>query len=92
MGINHKNELPIRSKMMMREDIVKVIYHLHQGERSLGDISMNDLKMRAIYLDDRIQQDVMMFAHQVYFQYDYDPWHNISPEVQKAADRLLEDL
>ena len=53
---------------------------------------LNYLKIRAIYFDEKTQQDALIFAEQVYFQFDYDPWHKVTPEVQKAADRLIEDL
>ena len=92
MGNNHKNELPIRSKIMMQKDVAKAIYHLHRGEREKTDIALDDLKARAIYLDEKVQQDVLMFAEQIHFQYDYDPWHKVTREVGAAADRLLSDL
>ncbi len=69
-----------------------IIYHLHNGQRALGDPLINDLKTRSLLMEDKIQQDVLMFSEQVQFQYDYDPWHKVTPEVQEAADHLLEDL
>lgn len=53
---------------------------------------LEDLKIRSIYLDEEIQQDVLMFAEQVQFQYDYDPWHKVTIDIERAADRLIEDL
>lgn len=92
MHKNRKNTKPSRSKKNMKKGIARIVYYLHNGERSLGDQCIRDLKALSIDLDDKIQQDVLMFVGQVYFQYDYDPWHKVTPEVQKAADRLLRDL
>jgi hypothetical protein len=86
------HELPIRSKLEMVDDIVRIIHHLHAGDRKAAEPLLDDLKIRAIYLDEKAQQDALIFAEQVYFQFDYDPWHKVTPEVQKAADRLIEDL
>lgn len=85
-------ELPIRSKMDMLDDIVQIIHYLHTGERRKAEPLMDDLKTRSLFMEDKIQNHVLIFAGQVYFQYDYDPWHKITPEVQKAADRLIDDL
>lgn len=85
-------ELPIRSKIEMLENIAKIVQYLHLGKREAADILIQDLKTRAVFLDEQIQQDVLMFAEQVQFQYDYDPWHLVTKEIQKAADKLIEDL
>lgn len=76
----------------MQEDIAQIVYHLHQGNRSIGDLLIEDLKANAIHMESKIQQHVLMFAEQVQFQHDYDPWHKVTPEVQHAADQLLKDL
>jgi hypothetical protein len=76
----------------MLDDIVQVIHYLHTGRRRAADPLLDDLKIRAIYFDERVQQDVLIFAEQVYFQYSYDPWHKVTADVQRAADRLIEDL
>ena len=89
---NIPTELPIRSKLKMIDDIIQIIHHLHTGARSAADPLINDLKVRSIYLDEQIQQDVLTFAGQVYFQYEYDPWHKVTPDIQKAADKLIRDL
>ncbi len=90
---NHpSHELPIRSKLEMLKDIVQIIHFLHSGDRKEADPLLDDLKIRSMFLGEQIQQDVLIFAEQVHFQYNYDPWHKVSPEVQKAADRLIEDL
>lgn len=87
-----KKELPIRSKLEMAEDIAKIIQFLHQGQRSAADLLIEDLKTRAVYLDEDIQHDVLVFAEQVQFQYDYDPWHKVTHDVEKAANHLIESL
>jgi hypothetical protein len=87
------HELPIRSKLKMLDNIAQIIHHLHAGTpRKETDQLINDLKARSIFLGEEVQRDVLIFAEQVQFQYDYDPWHKVTPEVQKAADRLIEDL
>lgn len=92
MKKDHHRELPIRIKWEMAKDIAQIVQHLHQGHRSAADLLIEDLKTRSLFLSEDIQQDVLVFAEQVQFQYDYDPWHKMTPEVQKAADQLLEDL
>lgn len=86
------HELPIRSKLEMLDDIVQIIHYLHTGKRSSADPLIDDLKIRSLFFEPEIQRDVLMFVDQVHFQYDYDPWHKVTPDVQRAADRLIEDL
>ena len=86
------HQLPIRSKLEMLNNIALVIRYLHEGKRRAADPLLDDLKIRAMFFDEQIQQDVLIFAEQVCFQYDYDPWHKVTPEIQRAADRLIEDL
>ncbi len=88
----NKHKIPFRSKIEMCNEIAQIIYHLHRGEKSKSETLIKDLKVRSLYLDDTIQNDVLVFAEQILFQYAYDPWHSITPEIQKAADRLIEDL
>lgn len=85
-------ELPIRSKLDMLDDIIKIIRYLHLGNREVANLLIDDLKLRSLFLSDDIQQDVLIFSEQVHFQYDYDPWHKVTPDVQKAADQLISDL
>lgn len=85
-------ELPIRSKLEMAKDIGQIVHCLHSGQRSAADLLIEDLKTRAIYMDEDIQQSVLMFVEQVQFQYDYDAWHLVTHDVQKAADKLIENL
>lgn len=92
MNKHPSHELPIRSKLEMLDHIVQIIHYLHTGDRKTADRLLDDLKVRAMFLDEQIQQDVLIFAEQVHFQYDYDPWHKVTADVQKAADRLIEDL
>lgn len=86
------HELPIRSKKEIAEGVGKIIHFLHTGQRSSADLLIEELKIRAVYLDEAIQRDVLVFAEEVQFQYAYDPWHKVTSEVEKAADRLIEDL
>ena len=87
---NH--EVPLRSRLEMAKDVAELIKCLHSGQRSAGDLLIEDLKTRSIYLEESVQQAVLMFAEQIQFQYDYDPWHQVTPEVQKAADHLLKAI
>lgn len=92
MNEHHFKELPIRSKLEMIEDLKRVIYYLHTGQRSAADLLIEDLKNRSVFMDEAIQQDVLAFSEQVHFQYDYDPWHQVTVNVQRAADKLISDL
>ena len=92
MKLHQFYELPVRSKLEMLDDISLIIHYLHTGKRSMAEPLIQDLKTRAVFLSEQIQQDVLIFASQVHFQYDYDPWHIITPGVQTAADRLIRDL
>ena len=85
-------DLPIRTKVEMAEEVGEIIHALFTGHRPSADRLIENLKLRATTLDEAIQQDVLMFAEQVQFQYDYDPWHKVTPGVTKAADKLIEDL
>ncbi len=85
-------ELPIRSKVEMVEEVGEVISYLHKGIRLPADLLIEDLKYRSLFLGEEIQGDVLVFAEQVAFQYDYDPWHKVTSNVQEAADKLIEDL
>jgi hypothetical protein len=78
--------------MEMADDVAKIISCLHRGQRSAADLLIEDLKTRSFYLDEQIQQDVLIFAEQVQFQYDYDPYHSVTQNVTKAADNLLKNL
>ncbi len=87
-----KKRKPRKSKNIIREEIAQIIHHLHYGERGPGDLLVKDLKARLKQHPTKIQRDMLIFVEMVHFQYDYDPWHKVTPEVQKAADRLLKDL
>lgn len=90
---NHlSHEIPIRSKLKMLEDVGEIIRYLHEGKGDQLDRLIHNLKTRSVFLDSQIQQDVLIFSEQVQFQYDYDPWHKLTPDVQRAADQLIEDL
>ena len=85
-------ELPIRLKVAIAQEVGEIIGCLHRGQRSTADLLIEDLKSQAVHLDEEIQQNVLMFAEQVQFQYDYDPWHKMTLDVQKAADKLIEGM
>jgi len=87
-----KQELPIRSKLEMVMDVGKILGCLHRGDRTKADHLIEDLKGRAVHLDEEIQQEVLKFVEQVHFQYDYDPWHKVTCDVARAADCLIESL
>lgn len=76
----------------MLDDIIQIIHYLHSGDRKLADPLIEDLKIRATFLEETIQQNVLIFSEQVHFQYNYDPWHKVTSDVQKAADKLIEEL
>lgn len=86
------NELPIRSKKEIAEGVGKILYFLHTGQRSAADLLIEELKIRSLYLDEEIQYALLVFVEEVQFQYAYDPWHKVTFEVEKAADKLIEDL
>ncbi len=84
--------LPIRSKLDMLNDIVQIVCYLHEGNRKEAEKAIQDLKVRALFLNPEIQNRVLIFTDQVHFQYNFDPWHKVTPDVQKAADKLIEEL
>ena len=92
MSLQPNNELPIRSKLKMVDEIRQILSYLNEGDRSAFLPLLEDLKARSLFLDEQIQHDVLAFASQVLFQYDYDPWHTVTPDIQKAADKLIEDM
>ncbi len=85
-------DLPVRSRIEMLEDVSKIIHYLHTGQRKAADLLIEDLKTRSMFFDEEVQQDVLIFSEHVQFQYDYDPWHKVTPDVQRAADKLIHDL
>lgn len=89
----HRSQiLPIRLKVEMAQAVASVIHCLGHGQKSLMTLLLDDLKAHALFLDDAIQQDVLAFAEQVQFQMHYDPYHNVTLEVEQAADKLVEDM
>ena len=87
-----KKHLPIQSKKQIADGIGEVLHCLHTGQRSSADLLLEGLKSDSLYLEDPIQQDILKFAEAVQFQAVYDDWHRITPEVEQAANRLIEDL
>jgi hypothetical protein len=92
MQQHYHNELPIRSKVDVAEEITQIIHYLHDGKQDAANSLIENLKSRSIYLDERIQGDVLIFAEAVQFQAAYDPWHLVTSEIEAAADQLIEDL
>jgi hypothetical protein len=92
MNQHPSKELPIRSKLKMKENVGRIIQSLHEGNRAVSNLLIEDLKGRSLFFDAQIQQDVLIFAEQIQFQSVYDPDRNITPEIQRAADRLMDDL
>ena len=84
--------LPIRSKLDMLDDMVQIIHYLHIGDRKAADELIKDMKIRAMFLDAEIQNRVLIFTDQIHFQYNTDPWHRVTPDIQHAADHLIEQL
>jgi len=89
---NYQNELPIRSKIEAAQEIGQIIHYMTNGQESKVNELIEDLKNRSIYLDEKIQGDVLIFAETIQFQQTYDQWHQITPEIEKAANQLIEDL
>ena len=83
-------ELPIRAKLEMAQDVAEVIVCLGHGRQLEAEKLLQDLKARALYFDESVQQNVLVFAEQVQFQLAYDP--SVTHEVQRAANLLLESL
>jgi hypothetical protein len=89
---HYHNQLPIRSKIEAAQDIDQIIHCLGKGQQEAANALIESLKSRSIYLDEKIQGDVLVFAEAVQFQEVYDPWHCITPEIEQAANQLIEDL
>jgi hypothetical protein len=89
---NYNQELPIRSKIIIAQNIGQIIYHLHTGKSERANALLDEIKTRSIYLDEAIQRDVLIFSEAIQFQEAYDPWHRITLDIQCAADRLIEGL
>ncbi len=92
MDLNHRNDLPIRTKRAIAQDVADIVHSLQAGEIKRTNTLLDDLKVKSIDFDPAIQQDVLIFAEAVQFQAVYDPAHPVSPEVQHAADKLVSDL
>ncbi len=87
-----KKQLPIRAKIEIAEKIGQILECLHKGQKPETNILIAEVKSRALFLEDPIQQDVLMFAESVQFQMAYDPWHKVNKEIEAAANKLIEDL
>ncbi|MBU6382997.1 MAG: hypothetical protein KGQ49_05240 [Verrucomicrobia bacterium] len=90
---NHPGlQLPIRSKLDMLNDIVQIVCYLHEGNRKEGEKYILDLKLRSLFMDETIQNRVLVFTDQVHFQFNYDPYHKMNSDIQQAADHLIEAM
>jgi hypothetical protein len=87
-----KKQLPIRAKIEIAEKIGQILHYFQKGQPQEVNALIAEVKSRALFLEDPIQQDVLIFAESVQFQEAYDPWHKISPEIEQAANKLIEDL
>ncbi len=87
-----KKQLPIRAKVEIAEKIGQILQCFQKGQRSEVNLLIAEIKSRSLFLEDPIQQDVLMFAESVQFQTAYDPWRTISTEIETAANKLIEDL
>lgn len=76
----------------MLNDITQIIYYLHIGNRKAADEFIKDLKIRSTFLEETVQSQVLIFVEQIHFQYEYDPNHKVTLEVQQTADKLIEEL
>jgi hypothetical protein len=90
--MNYQNQPAIHSKIQVAEEIGQIIHCLHTGKKEVADHLIENLKNRSLYLDEKIQGDVLMFAEAIQFQETYDPWHLITPEIEEAANQLIADL
>ncbi len=89
---NYHDELPIRAKIDVAQEIGEIINCLTLGQQSVVNALIDKLKNQSIYLDEKIQGDVLVFSEAIQFQLTYDPWHQITPEIERAANQLIEDL
>lgn len=87
-----EKKLPIRSKIEIAQKIGDILHYLHQGKPQEANHLIEEVKSRALFLEEPIQRDVLMFAESVQFQASYDPFHRIDHKVEEAANRLIEDL
>ncbi len=85
-------EIPIRAKVTMAQEIAKIMTHLQKGEAAAARPAIEDLRAKALLMDESIQQAVMSFVEQVEFLYSYDPSRGVTQEVSLAADKLIEAL
>ena len=89
MSDHNQRDLPLRSKRAMVQDVGQALRFLHEGGKAKLDVVIRDLKTRSIDLEENVQQSVLIFSEQVDFQYAYDPWHLVTRDITRAADRLI---
>jgi hypothetical protein len=89
---NYRKELPIRSKIDLAQEVGQIIHDLSVGKESSVEALIEQMKNQSIDLDETIQGDVLVFSEAVQYQLAYDPWHEITPEIERAANQLIRDL
>ncbi len=92
MDQSYYKDLPIRHKVAIAQELGEALHLLHTGQRGSLDLTLEEMKAHSLYLEEPIQQAVLAFAETVQFQTVYDPWHRVTPEVRRAADRLIDDM
>jgi hypothetical protein len=89
MIMTDRRTLPIKLKHEMVDEVAQIVVSLHTGDKKRCEKLMEELKVNALYLDEEIQHNVLIFTGQIDFQKIYDPWHRISPEVERSALFLI---
>lgn len=82
----------IRKKFILVKDISQVIKDLHFGKIQAIPPLLDEMRSISQDLDEESQNDITLFALQVEFQMDYDPFHLVTEEIRKAGDALINDL
>ena len=60
--MKYHNELPIRSKIDVAAEIGDILQDFQTGQKTRVEHLIEDLKMRSIYLDESLQEDILAFA------------------------------
>jgi hypothetical protein len=83
-------KLPIRLKVELIESLREIIVCLHEKRIFEMDRLAEEIKKRALFLEEEIQGGVLRFIELVQFQGKYDSV--ITEEIQQEADRLIGGL
>jgi len=79
-------------KALLLDHLARVVANLHRGNIEAIVPLLRQMHTAARSLSPQIQLDIHQFIIQVEFQMDYDPFHLVTEEIQKAADALIKDL